>query len=64
MALRAGVRPRSLPARPDLLNHSPVFGCQRWALIHIKNGETMPTASAVKAVRFFVKRDGLPMGAP
>jgi SRSO17 transposase len=47
----------------DLLNHSPAFQGQAWTPIHIKNGEKGAIVREVKAVRFFMRRDGLPTRA-
>ena len=44
----------------NLLNHSPAFRRQRWTPIHIKNGAKGPIVREVKAVRFFMRRGGLP----
>jgi len=44
----------------NLLNHSPAFADQAWTPVHIKNGEKGATVREVKAVRFFMRRDGLP----
>lgn len=44
----------------NLLNHSPAFRGQAWTPIHIKNGAKGPIVREVKAVRFFMRRDGLP----
>ncbi len=47
----------------NLLNHSPAFQGQAWTPIHIKNGEKGANVREVKAVRFFMRRDGLPTRA-
>ncbi|MCH7684191.1 MAG: IS701 family transposase [Gemmatimonadetes bacterium] len=47
----------------NLLNHSPAFQRQAWTPIHIKNGEKGAIVREVKAVRFFMRRDGLPTRA-
>ncbi len=47
----------------NLLNHSPAFQDQAWTPIHIKNGEKGAIVREVKAVRFFMRRDGLPTRA-
>ena len=47
----------------NLLNHSPAFQGQPWTPIHIKNGEKGANVREVKAVRFFMRRDGLPTRA-
>jgi hypothetical protein len=47
----------------NLLPHSPVFTCQAWTPIHIKNGEKGPIVREVKAAQFFMRRDGLPTRA-
>lgn len=47
----------------NLLNHSPAFQRQAWTPIHIKNGEKGAMVREVKAVRFFMRRDGLPTRA-
>jgi len=47
----------------NLLNHSPAFQGQAWTPIHIKNGEKGAMVREVKAVRFFMRRDGLPTRA-
>jgi len=47
----------------NLLNHSPAFQEQTWTPIHIKNGEKGAIVREVKAVRFFMRRDGLPTRA-
>ena len=47
----------------NLLNHSPSFVGQAWTPIHIKNGEKGAIVREVKAVRFFMRRDGLPTRA-
>ncbi len=47
----------------NLLNHSPAFQGQSWTPIHIKNGEKGANVREVKAVRFFMRRDGLPTRA-
>lgn len=47
----------------NLLNHSPAFGDQAWTPVHIKNGEKGAIVREVKAVRFFMRRDGLPTRA-
>ena len=47
----------------NLLNHSPAFRVQTWMPIHIKNGEKGAMVRQVKAVRFFMRRDGLPTRA-
>ncbi len=44
----------------NLLTHSPAFRDQDWTPIHIKNGEKGAIVREVKAVRFFMRRDGLP----
>ena len=44
----------------DLLRHSPAFTGQVWTPIHIKDGEKGPIVREVKAVRFFMRREGLP----
>lgn len=44
----------------NLLKHSPAFQGQAWAPIHLKNGQKGPMVREVKAVRFFMQRDGLP----
>ena len=47
----------------NLLVHSPAFQGQAWTPIHIKNGEKGANVREVKAVRFFMRRDGLPTRA-
>ena len=47
----------------NLLSHSPAFQGQAWTPIHIKNGEKGANVREVKAVRFFMRRDGLPTRA-
>ncbi len=47
----------------NLLTHSPAFRDQDWTPIHIKNGEKGAIVREVKAVRFFMRRDGLPTRA-
>jgi len=47
----------------NLLNHSPAFQRQAWTPVHIKNGEKGAIVREVKAVRFFMRRDGLPTRA-
>jgi SRSO17 transposase len=47
----------------NLLNHSPAFQGQPWTPIHIKNGEKGAIVRQVKAIRFFMRRDGLPTRA-
>jgi len=47
----------------NLLNHSPAFRNQPWTPMHIKNGEKGPIVREVKAVRFFMRRNGLPTRA-
>jgi len=47
----------------NLLRHSPGFTGQTWTPIHLKNGEKGPIVREVKAVRFFMRRDGLPTRA-
>jgi len=47
----------------NLLNHSPAFQDQAWTPVHIKNGEKGAMVREVKAVRFFMRRDGLPTRA-
>jgi SRSO17 transposase len=47
----------------NLLNHSPAFQGQSWTPVHIKNGEKGAIVREVKAVRFFMRRDGLPTRA-
>jgi SRSO17 transposase len=47
----------------NLLKHSPAFQAQAWTPIHIKNGEKGAIVRQVKAVRFFMRRDGLPTRA-
>lgn len=69
---RKGKKPRfprlSATAAPvsevrNLLVHSPAFQGQAWTPIHIKNGEKGANVREVKAVRFFMRRDGLPTRA-
>ncbi len=47
----------------NLLTHSPAFTGQPWTPIHIKDGEKGPIVREVKAVRFFMRREGLPTRA-
>ena len=47
----------------NLLKHSPAFTGQAWTPIHIKNGEKGANVREVKAVRFFMRRAGLPSRA-
>ena len=47
----------------NLLKHSPAFQAQAWTPIHIKNGEKGANVREVKAVRFFMRRRGLPSRA-
>jgi len=47
----------------DLLRHSPAFREQPWTAIHIKEGEQGPMVREVKAIRFWMQRDGLPTRA-
>lgn len=44
----------------NLLNHSPAFTSQSWLPIHIKEGEKGAMVREVKAIRFWMQRDGLP----
>ena len=44
----------------NLLNHSPAFAAQAWTPVHIKNGKKGALVREVKAVRFFMRREGLP----
>ena len=45
------------------LTHSPAFTGQPWIPIHIKDGEKGPIVREVKAVQFFMRREGLPTRA-
>jgi SRSO17 transposase len=47
----------------NLLKHSPAFQGQAWTPMHIKNGEKGAIVREIKAVRFFMRRDGLPTRA-
>lgn len=47
----------------DLLRHSPAFQDQPWTAIHIKEGEQGPMVREVKAIRFWMQRDGRPTRA-
>lgn len=47
----------------NLLKHSPAFQAQAWTPVHIKNGEKGASVRQVKAVRFFMRREGLPSRA-
>lgn len=44
----------------DLLRHSPAMRDQPWTAIHIKDAEQGPMVREVKAIRFWMQRDGLP----
>jgi SRSO17 transposase len=44
----------------DLLHHSPAFYNQPWTAIHIKDAENGPMVREVKAIRFWMQRDGVP----
>ena len=39
------------------------FGAQAWTPMHVKNGEKGAVVREVKAVWFFMRRDGLPTRA-
>lgn len=44
----------------DLVRHSPAFVNQPWVPIHIKEGQMGPMVREVKAIPFYMVRDGLP----
>lgn len=44
----------------DLLRHSPIFRAVPWELFHVKDTHKGPRVWEAKAVRFYLKRDGLP----
>lgn len=44
----------------NLLRHSPAFRDQPWTAVHIKEGELGPMVREVKAIRFWMQREGLP----
>jgi len=47
----------------NLLRHSPAFLDQPWTAIHLKEAEKGPIVREVKAIRFWMRRDGLPTRA-
>ena len=47
----------------DLLRHSPAFRNQPWTAVHIKEAEQGPMVREVKAIRFWMQREGLPTRA-
>jgi SRSO17 transposase len=47
----------------NLLRHSPAFLDQLWTAIHLKEGEKGPIVREVKAIRFWMQREGLPTRA-
>jgi SRSO17 transposase len=44
----------------DLLHHSPAFYNQSWTAVHLKDAENGPMVREVKAIRFWMQRDGVP----
>jgi SRSO17 transposase len=44
----------------DLLRHSPALRDQPWTAIHLKDAEKGPMVREVKAIRFWMQRNGLP----
>ena len=47
----------------DLLRHSPSLRDQPWTAIHLKDAEKGPMVREVKAIRFWMQRNGLPTRA-
>jgi SRSO17 transposase len=47
----------------DLLRYSPALRDQPWTAIHLKDAEKGPMVREVKAIRFWMQRDGLPTRA-
>lgn len=47
----------------DLLRYSPAMRDQPWTAVHIKDAEQGPMVREVKAIRFWMQRDGLPTRA-